>query len=83
MADDKAPSWRMWLEAAGINNVDPERRSRFNVDSLVVQAAIAGHGVAQANGALIADDLAAGRLVRPLSAGEGRADRFRLSSGLS
>jgi LysR family transcriptional regulator, glycine cleavage system transcriptional activator len=65
MADDKAPSWRMWLKAAGITDVDPERGPRFNVDSLVVQAAIAGHGVALANGALVGDDLAAGRLVRP------------------
>jgi LysR family glycine cleavage system transcriptional activator len=65
MADDKAPSWRMWLKAAGITGVDPERGPRFNVDSLVVQAAIAGQGVALANGALVGDDLAAGRLVRP------------------
>ncbi len=65
MADDKAPSWRMWLKAAGITDVDPERGPRFNVDSLVVQAASAGQGVALANGALVGDDLAAGRLVRP------------------
>ena len=65
MADDNAPSWRMWLKAAGVTGVDPERGPRFNVDSLVVQAAIAGHGVALVNAALVADDLVAGRLVRP------------------
>jgi len=67
MADDKAPSWRMWLKAAGIAGVDPARGPRFNHDSLVVQAAVAGHGVALVNRALVADDLAAGRLVRPFA----------------
>lgn len=67
MADDKAPSWRMWLKAAGITAVDPERGPRFNVDSLAVQAAIGGQGVALVNSALVADDLAAGRLVRPFA----------------
>lgn len=69
MADDKAPSWRMWLKAAGIEGVDAERGPRFNVDSLVVQAAVEGLGVALANGAIIAEDLAAGRLVRPFPPG--------------
>ncbi len=64
-ADDEAPSWRMWLKAAGITDVDAERGPRFNVDSLAVQAAIAGQGVVLVNGALVADDLRAGRLVRP------------------
>lgn len=65
MADDKAPSWRMWLKAAGVDGLDAERGPRFNMDNLAVQAAIEGQGVALANGAIVAADLAAGRLVRP------------------
>ena len=64
MADDEAPSWRMWLKAAGVEGIDPDRGPRFNVDSLTIQAAIAGHGVALVNRALVEDDLAAGRLIR-------------------
>lgn len=64
-AEAEAPSWRMWLKAAGIETIDAERGPRFNMDSMAVQAAIDGQGVALANGALVADDLAAGRLVRP------------------
>lgn len=59
------PTWRMWLRAAGAQGVNAERGPRFSADSLAVQAAIAGQGVALAGGALIADDLRAGRLVRP------------------
>ena len=64
MADDEAPSWRMWFKAAGVDGIDPDRGPRFNVDSLTIQAAIAGHGVALVNRALVEDDLQAGRLVR-------------------
>ena len=64
-AEAEAPNWRMWLKAAGIETIDAERGPRFNMDSMAVQAAIEGQGVALANGALVAADLAAGRLVRP------------------
>lgn len=59
------PSWRMWLLAAGVQGVDAERGPRFNDAGFVIQTAIAGQGVALATDVLAADDLAAGRLVRP------------------
>lgn len=59
------PIWRMWLLAAGVEGVDTERGPRFNDLGLVMQTAIAGHGVALVPTVLTADDLAAGRLVRP------------------
>ena len=59
------PAWRMWLLAAGVEGVDAERGPRFNDAGLVMQTAIAGQGVALATDVLAADDLAAGRLVRP------------------
>ena len=55
----------MWLLAGGVGGVDATRGPSFNLDSMALQAAIEGHGVALVSGALLADDLAAERLVRP------------------
>jgi LysR family glycine cleavage system transcriptional activator len=57
--------WRAWLLAAGVEGVDPTRGPVLTDSALVVQAAVAGQGVALARSALIQDDLASGRLVRP------------------
>lgn len=65
MQREDAPNWRMWLRAAGVGDIDPESGLRFSIDSMAVQAAIEGHGVALATSSLVGDDLAAGRLVRP------------------
>jgi len=65
MESETAPNWQMWLRAAGVDQVDPSRGPRFSHDSMAVQAAIEGHGVALAVSTLVSDDLAAGRLVRP------------------
>jgi LysR family glycine cleavage system transcriptional activator len=65
MESETAANWQMWLDAAGIDRVDPSRGPRFSHDSMAVQAAIEGHGVALAASTLVLDDLAAGRLVRP------------------
>lgn len=61
---EMAPSWRMWLRAAGVEDVDPDRGPRFDIESLALEAAAAGQGVALASGAIAAADLASGRLVR-------------------
>ena len=60
-----SPNWRMWLRAAGLGHIDHERGPRFSIDSLAMQTAIDGHGVALAMHSLVAPDLAAGRLVMP------------------
>jgi len=60
-----APNWRMWLLAAGIHDVDFTRGPVFSMTTLALQAAIEGLGVALASSFLVADDLAAGRLVMP------------------
>lgn len=65
--DPSCPDWGMWLKAAGVKGVDVARGLRFNQSSLVLEAAIAGQGVALAKGQLAAEDLRAGRLVRPFS----------------
>ncbi len=59
------PDWRMWLKSAGVANVDGSRGLQFNQTAHAIQAAVEGHGVALASSLLVADDLAAGRLVRP------------------
>lgn len=65
MESDAAPNWRMWLRAAGYGNIDPDRGPQFSMESMAIQAAIDGQGVALISTALIEDDLAAGRLVLP------------------
>jgi len=62
---DAEASWRMWLLAAGLHDIDPTRGPRFTMENMAVQAALDGHGVALIGDILVADDLAAGRLVRP------------------
>jgi LysR family glycine cleavage system transcriptional activator len=63
--DEMREDWRMWLLAAGVQGVDPTRGPGFSQSSTVIQAAIQGLGVALGRSVLVADDLAAGRLVRP------------------
>ncbi len=59
------PNWRMWMLAAGIKDFNDTRGLHFSQTSLAVQAAIDGHGVALGDSTLVADDIAAGRLVKP------------------
>jgi LysR family transcriptional regulator, glycine cleavage system transcriptional activator len=59
--------WAMWLKTAGVEGVDPYRGPRFESSDHAVQAAIQGEGVVLGRSALVADDLQAGRLVKPFS----------------
>ncbi len=59
------PVWKDWLKAAGVTGVRHDRGPVFGDASMMVQAAIAGQGVALGRTALVNDDLIAGRLVRP------------------
>ena len=65
--DDGHADWRTWLLAAGADRVDPTRGPIFTDSGMVIQASMAGQGVALARGVLAADELAAGRLVRPFA----------------
>jgi LysR family glycine cleavage system transcriptional activator len=57
--------WAIWLHSAGIDNVDPHRGPTFLSSDHAIQAALRGEGVVLGRSALVADELAAGRLVRP------------------
>jgi len=62
---DTEASWRMWLLAAGVHDIDPTRGPHFSQEDMAVQAALDGQGVALIGDMLVADHLAAGRLVSP------------------
>lgn len=62
--DKTCPDWRMWLRAARVSGVDWRRGPRFNQSSLVLEAAVAGRGIALAKATLAEADLAAGKLVK-------------------
>ncbi|PAV26152.1 LysR family transcriptional regulator [Tamilnaduibacter salinus] len=61
------PDWSEWLEKVGGPPVDMDSGSRFGQQSLALDAAVAGQGLALANALLANDDLASGRLIRPLN----------------
>lgn len=63
--DHEIATWSMWLRAAKADGVDGTRGPRFNQSSLVIEAAVAGRGVALAKYALALADLEAARLVIP------------------
>lgn len=65
--DDAYLDWAMWLRAVGIEGVNPQQGPYYTDSAMVLQAAVEGQGVALARGALAADDLLAGRLVRPFT----------------
>ncbi len=65
LLQDAGMDWRIWLEAAGVDTVDPERGPGFLDSSMALQAAIDGQGIMLGRSVLVADDLAAGRLIKP------------------
>jgi LysR family glycine cleavage system transcriptional activator len=62
--DEMDEEWHMWFRAAGVPDAKANKGPRFQTPSLVIQAAIAGEGIALAHSVLAAEDIAAGRLVR-------------------
>ncbi|NBB50927.1 transcriptional regulator GcvA [Rhizobium sp. CRIBSB] len=67
--DPSRPDWAMWLKARRVRHPDPRRGSRYNQSSLLIEAALAGRGVALAKRTLAQADLNAGRLVAPFADG--------------
>ncbi len=59
-------NWQSWLEDAGVRDIDLNRGLRFSDTAMIIQAAIAGHGLAIGRSGLMGKDLDAGRLVRPM-----------------
>jgi LysR family transcriptional regulator, glycine cleavage system transcriptional activator len=56
--------WTPWFRAIGLDWPEPSRGPIYSDETLLIQAAAEGIGVALARGALVTTDLASGRLVR-------------------
>jgi len=63
--DRVAPNWPAWFAQAGVADLEPQQIHRYGQADMVVQAAVAGKGVALGRTPLVADDIAEGRLVIP------------------
>jgi len=62
--EDDGSLWQRWFSAAGVTDANVSRGPRILETGLAIDAALAGQGIALADEALIADDLASGRLVK-------------------
>ena len=62
--DSAGEDWRDWLAVVGISGMDLGRGPSFNDGSLLIQAAVEGQGIAIGHSALVAGEVAAGRLVK-------------------
>ncbi len=61
------PGWHMWIKTAGVEDIDVDHGPHFNFESLAIEAAINGNGVALVSHHSVAEDLKAGRLVKPFN----------------
>src|SRR3546814_7946300 len=62
--DSTLPNWERWLAAAGVAGTR-SRGPTLSHGSLTIEAALRGEGVALGRSVLVAEDVAAGRLVEP------------------
>jgi LysR family glycine cleavage system transcriptional activator len=62
--DRTFPDWRSWLAAAGVEAGDGLRLKPFDETALIIEAAVAGLGVALIWRSLVGDDIKAGRLAQ-------------------
>lgn len=63
--DPANPTWVSWFQVAGREMPQPVSQLTFSDESHAIQAAVAGQGAALLSLTLVADELAAGRLVQP------------------
>lgn len=64
LQEDDGSAWRSWFAAAGVSDPPLPRAPGPLASVLAIEGALAGQGLALTSDELIADDLAAGRLVR-------------------
>jgi LysR family glycine cleavage system transcriptional activator len=61
--DAERKGWHRWFQSQGINEIGPPRGSSFDDSSLLLQAVLAGQGAGLLPSALVAREIAQGRLV--------------------
>lgn len=61
--EDYNITWKQWSESMGISDLDTDRGLQFGQSDFVIQAALAGQGIALAKISLAGDDLKSGLLV--------------------
>jgi len=61
------PTWKSWLDAASVTDIEWWRGPQFSQSSLMLDATIAGQGVALTKEPLVEFDLHAGTLVKPFA----------------
>ena len=59
------PTWDDWLAKVGVTGVDTSRGLALEPTEMVLDAAVAGRGVAMGRSVLVKNDITAGLLVRP------------------
>jgi LysR family transcriptional regulator, glycine cleavage system transcriptional activator len=62
--DAERKGWHLWFQAQEIDEIGPPRGASFDDSSLLLKAVLAGQGAGLLPDALVAPDIAAGRLVR-------------------
>lgn len=60
-------AWQEWLAAMGVQDVNPMKGPRFEHFSMVIQAAVAGLGIAILPEFLVEQEIAAGELIQPFA----------------
>ncbi|GKM66874.1 hypothetical protein NUKP82_41420 [Klebsiella variicola] len=68
-------NWEAWFEMVGYSNFRCQQGPLWTLGSMATEAAIRGEGVALGRSVLIADDVAAGRLVVPFPQYKLKAER--------
>lgn len=63
------PDWRMWLKSAGVVGCNENRGPHFTQNSLALEAAIEGQGIALMDLVVVDSELKNGRLVKPFDVG--------------
>jgi len=62
--DAERKGWHLWLQAQGVDEIGPPRGPSFDDSSLLLKAVLAGQGAGLLPAAMVALDVAKGRLVK-------------------
>jgi LysR family transcriptional regulator, glycine cleavage system transcriptional activator len=73
--DRMLANWEQWFALAQVDKVRTGRGPAYSHGSMAIEAAIRGEGVALGRSVLVADDIAAGRLVAPFPQFRLKAER--------